>query len=212
MFTFILFRKAVKIAYYEKKINEDLHAKMANPSPANLRDYCLIRLAQGIPIADRLVFEDYYNPTCKYPSLEKAILHAELGRLKSLQHFILGKTKDPDETIVKLLAILINFEPRPYSARDWQVAPMNPYKQDLPPKKDSPRLRQQPEDTPQSGHRRDSYATIAEAEENKNTTQARKSYVLGATGLILLFALAQYMLHLRKQSSHKHKKNNNQQV
>jgi len=185
---------------------------MANPSPANLRDYCLIRLAQGIPIADRRVFEDYYNPTCKYPSLEKAILHAELGRLKSLQHFILGKTKEPDETIVKMLAILINFEPRPYSARDWEVAPMNTFKHDLPPKKNNPTVCQLPEDTPQSNHRRDTYDTIAEAEEKKKTTQARKSYVLEATGLLLLFALTQYMLHLRKQSSHKHTKNNNQQV
>lgn len=203
MFTFILFRNAVKTAYFEKKSTEDLHAKMANPSPANLRDYCLIRLAHGIPIADRQVFEDYYNPTCKYPNLEKAILHADLGRLKSLQHFIIGKTKDPDETIVKLLAILINFEPRPYSVRYWQD--VHKAQQEKKPAREIPAnlsLDLVKEEVPNSA-KNDGSSLPIQSSVRLQKKRCQKSYLLETTGLLLLFALAHCMLHKRKQAQEK---------
>lgn len=122
MFAFNLFKKAVKSAYRDKKMQEELHYKMDSPSPANLRDYCLICLARGMSNADLQVFNDYFNPTHKYAELERAIERVELGRLKSLQQFILDKTTDPDELIIKLLAVLIDFNPRPYRAKDWIYA------------------------------------------------------------------------------------------
>lgn len=121
MFAFSLFKNAVKSAYQEKKNLEELHYKMATPSPANLRDYCLICLAKGMSKTDQQVFNDYFNPINKYPGLEKAIERVELGRLKSLQQFILEKTTTPDELIIKLLAVLIDFNPRPFKKKDWET-------------------------------------------------------------------------------------------
>lgn len=112
---FELFTKEVIEIYTQKKANGDLHSKLEKPSPANLRDYILIILARGLNQDDIQVLYDFFDPTANYVDLERAIKKIELAKLRPLQNFILGQVSTRDENIVKLLAILIKFEPRPYS-------------------------------------------------------------------------------------------------
>lgn len=114
MSDFIKFQQEV-IAYYEQqKICGNLHDKIADPSPANLRKYCLIRLSQKLPNYDVDLLTDFFDPTKKYQRLEKAIEEYPTGKLKALQKFINGSTKNPDTLLVKLFAILIDYPHRPY--------------------------------------------------------------------------------------------------
>lgn len=114
MSTFAVFRKNVLSYYLEKKKMQEMDERLANPSPANLRDYCLIRLSEGLPETDIQILKKFFDPYNKSDNLEETIQTYPTGWLKALQKFILGKTTDPDELIVKLLAILVDYQPRPF--------------------------------------------------------------------------------------------------
>jgi len=103
----------------EKKSHEKLHPKLANPSPANLRDHTLMRLSEGLSREDDLVLKDFFNPTNQYGDLESSIRRFELDRFRPVINFVKGRTTKPDESIVKLLAVLLDFEPRPFKSSDW---------------------------------------------------------------------------------------------
>lgn len=119
MSTFDKFKKAVREAYLEKKSLNKLHGKINNPSPANLRDYSLIRWTEGLTPEDLIVYKNYYNPLNRYENIEQAIKKVDLNQLKSLQNFIIGETSTRSEEIVKMVAILIDFPKRPYKIADW---------------------------------------------------------------------------------------------
>ncbi|MDM1295352.1 hypothetical protein HX021_13775 [Sphingobacterium sp. N143] len=112
--TFNIFKEGVLSLYEEKKRKQEMDELLASPSPANLRDYCLIRLSEGLPEADILVLQKFFDPLKKEKSLEDAIYKYKTGWLRALQKFILGKTENPDELLVKLLAVLVDYQPRPF--------------------------------------------------------------------------------------------------
>lgn len=114
MFDFDLFRKEVLDNYEDKKQKGLLNNKLENPTPANLRDYILQMPFYQMKKEDLLVIEDYFLNQENDIDLEKRIKKVDLGKIKSIQNFIQGITKTPDESIVKLLAVLIDFQPRPF--------------------------------------------------------------------------------------------------
>lgn len=121
MSTFNLFQEKVISLYKEKKSHDKLHPKLANPSPRNLREYTLIRLSEGLSKEDKQALRDFFDSTSKYNDLESSIQKFELDRLKSVINFMKGKTVKPDESIVKLLAVWIDFEPRPFRMSEWMI-------------------------------------------------------------------------------------------
>lgn len=112
--TFAQFKEDVLALYQEKKIRQELDDLLVNPSPAKLRDYCLIRLSEGLPSEDIEVFQKFFDPLRKQKSLEEAIATYNTGSLKALQKFTLNITQDPEDRVVKLLAILVDYQPRPF--------------------------------------------------------------------------------------------------
>lgn len=114
MFDFELFKKEVLEHYHIQKEQGKLHIYLENPSPANLRDYTLKHVREGLSKDDERVLNDFFDEGRKFEHLGKAIQKCDLGKLKSLQNFITGHTKNPSELIVKVLAILADFQPRPY--------------------------------------------------------------------------------------------------
>ncbi len=120
MSDFNLFRNEVLSLYQEKRKRNELHSKLSDPSPANLRDYSLVVLSHKLSEDDKKIMEEFYNDTKKYESLEKAISKGDITKLKSLQNFILVKTRNPDELLVKLLAVLLDYQPRPFVWGEWK--------------------------------------------------------------------------------------------
>ena len=114
MFEFEIFKNEVLNCYLENSKSSSIPIKLETPSPANLRNFTLSLLHHNCSNEDLIVIKDFFDPNSTYESLEKAIKKFDLGKLKSVQNFMNGTTKNPDEQIVKLLAVLINFEPRPY--------------------------------------------------------------------------------------------------
>jgi len=114
MFDFDRFKSEVILNYVSKKENGKLSSWMENPTPANLRDHAILCLKNELVADDKNIFQEFFDPERGYESLEKAIRRIDLGKLKSVQNYLNGSTKEPSEIIVKLSAILIDFQPRPY--------------------------------------------------------------------------------------------------
>jgi len=112
--TFAQFKEEVFALYQAKKIRQELDDLLVNPSPAKLRDYCLIRLSEGLPPEDIEVFQKFFDPLKREKNLEEAITKYNTGYLKALQKFALNITQDPEDRVVKLFAILVNYQPRPF--------------------------------------------------------------------------------------------------
>uniref|UniRef100_UPI0028983A48 hypothetical protein n=1 Tax=Sphingobacterium sp. TaxID=341027 RepID=UPI0028983A48 len=161
--TFNIFKEGVLSLYKEKKSKQEMDELLASPSPANLRDYCLVRLSEGLPETDIQVFQKFFNPLKKEKSLEDAIYNYKTGWLRALQKFILGETENPDELLVKLLAVLVDYQPRPFK-----------YSNDPP-------TTGEPENTPTTGEPENT-PTTGEPENTPTTGEQGKTPTTGEQG------------------------------
>jgi hypothetical protein len=114
MVGFDKFTSEVYHEYISKKEKAILSSRMEDPTPANLRDFAMLCLKQELSAEDKNIFQEFFDPETSYENLEKAIRKTDLGKMKSVQNYLLGSTKEPSEIIVKLSAILTDFQPRPY--------------------------------------------------------------------------------------------------
>ncbi|MBD1434930.1 hypothetical protein H8B06_19065 [Sphingobacterium sp. DN00404] len=114
------FQMAVRNAYLDLKNEGRLDFGRECPSPGKLRSWCLKRYLENLNHDDEKVFIDFFNSGKSSKDLSVLIEKFDLDKLKPLRSFINGDTKKrPDENIVKLLAVLIDFKPRPYNASHW---------------------------------------------------------------------------------------------
>lgn len=111
MFDFVTFRQEILTCYKDKKASGLLANTLENPSPANLRTEALNLYHKTMNNEDLIVFKEFFNSR---DILETAISKCDLAKFRPLQNFINGQTTNPDEILVKLLAVYIDFTPRPY--------------------------------------------------------------------------------------------------
>ncbi len=112
------FREEVKRAYAQKKNEGLLPGELERPSPAILRDFCRRLLRSGLSSDDMNIFLEFFNPQNQQKELDACIQKFDLNKLESLRDFVIGDTRQPREVIVKLSAILIDFQPRPFD--EWR--------------------------------------------------------------------------------------------
>ena len=125
------FQEAVITTYREKKENGTLPSELERPSPARLRLYCLTLLNKGVK-DDTPTLTKIFNPDNRHPDLETGIRKFEVDKLRPLRNFMMGRTANPREDMVKLLAIMIDFQPRPYDKwRDKKIGKLT--EDELPP-------------------------------------------------------------------------------
>lgn len=111
--TFKVYKEQIQ-SYYEIAKNEDVSGILSNPSPAQMRTLSLIILDKGIKGQETEIFELFFEKKEKEP-LKKAIENCSIDKFKPIISF-LKKERDTEHTIrVEMSAILINFNPRPYS-------------------------------------------------------------------------------------------------
>lgn len=114
MSDFDRFQEEVINAYLEKKEKHLLPIELERASPALLMNYCLTLFYRGELADDLPTLNRIFNPLTKYPDLETGIQEFGADGFRSLRNFMIGRTTRPREPIVKLLAVLIDFQPRPY--------------------------------------------------------------------------------------------------
>ena len=111
--TFEEYKNAIRIKYDVSKI-EEVSGILLNPTPAQLRNLCLMRLDNCLTKTDASVFRMFFNVKAE-EHLRKEIENFDIGKFKPIISF-LKKEKDSDNvTRIELAAILVDFNPRPYN-------------------------------------------------------------------------------------------------
>lgn len=106
------YKKAVKAKYEETKTGE-FGGFLLKPSPAELKNLCLVLFDKGISKLDQEVFEiffDFNNKTSKRKQME----NFDVDKLKPIGNFMKGNTETTRVVNLDLIAILVDFNPRPY--------------------------------------------------------------------------------------------------
>src|SRR5690554_6201838 len=114
------YKKSVINVYQQKKERAELPNELQSPSPAQLRDYCLQLLVTRSDKADFPVIKAVFDPLKRYDHIESAIRKCEIDKLRPLINFLKGETRDTSDNMIKLLAWLMDFKPRPYEV--WRDA------------------------------------------------------------------------------------------
>ncbi len=86
---------------------------LETPSPARLKDYCLILLERGLSAADMQVFVNFFGG--EREGLHHRILMFDIDRMKPVRNFLCKKSNLTRMEAANLAAVLVNFENRPYA-------------------------------------------------------------------------------------------------
>nr|WP_314897359.1 hypothetical protein [uncultured Flavobacterium sp.] len=111
--TFEEYKSAVKVKYEVSKI-EEVSGILLNPTPAQLRNLCLMRLNNSLTKTDSNVFRMFFNVK-EEEHLRKEIENFDIGKFKPIISFLKGEKDSENMARIELAAILVDFNPRPYN-------------------------------------------------------------------------------------------------
>ncbi len=109
--TFEQYKNSVK-AKFEAEKRENFSGLLIDVTRKGLKEYCIF-IASKRPL-DKLIFNRIFEIN-ENEDLARGIKRSDLDKLRPLQNFLSGKTKNPEPIVVELLAVLVDFKPRPYS-------------------------------------------------------------------------------------------------
>lgn len=188
MFDFDKFKSEVYDDYVLKKELAGLPSRLQNPSPANLRDYALSCLSNGLKPDDLTIFQEFFDSDGSSENLRIAIRKVDLGKLKSVQNYLIGKTINPDEIIVKLIAVLTDFNPRPYHI--WRKKPLKtPFELDLHNTLEERKISPEGEDKPDDDQTEEKEGPIRKPQETKKTAWINNKTIASTVGVAAILSL-----------------------
>ncbi|WP_333809267.1 hypothetical protein [Flavobacterium sp.] len=100
-----------KYEFEKSKVYSDF---LLQPSPAQLRDLCLIIHDRGLSKKDKEVFELFFK-TKPDIELRKAIENIDVEKLKKICNFLNKKSQTTSQNTLNLIAILVDYDLRPFS-------------------------------------------------------------------------------------------------
>ena len=106
------YQKGVKTKYEEAKTGE-FSVFLMKPSPAELRNLCLLLFDKGISKQDQEIFDSFFEFDDK-SSKQKQIENFEADKLRPISNFLKGRTETTRPINLDLIAVLVDFNPRPY--------------------------------------------------------------------------------------------------
>jgi hypothetical protein len=107
------YRNAIK-AKYEVEKSGDFHGFLDNPSPAQLRELCLLKFDNGLNKIDEGIFRIYYKVN-ETDNLRDAIYNYHIPKFKTIQSFLAEENKKTNIQNLNLMAVLVDFNPRPFN-------------------------------------------------------------------------------------------------
>jgi hypothetical protein len=110
--TFDEYKRAIR-TQYEKKKTEDITGILLNPSPAQLRNLCLIFFDESLSNNDEITMKLFFNVK-ENESLRKSIEKCEISRFRPIRSFLLGEKNSENRTRIEMAAIIVDYTPRPY--------------------------------------------------------------------------------------------------
>lgn len=113
MFEIDLYFKAVLNAFHEKRDNNEL-VELQRASRRDLMKEFLRLLENGELDSELTDLKGIFNCAGDKDQLKKVVKDAGADKFRPLQDFIRQKTSSPADSVIKLLAIFIDFGPRPF--------------------------------------------------------------------------------------------------
>lgn len=107
------YKKAIK-AKYDLAKEVDISEMLAHPTPGNIRDLCALIAGTKTLKDDESLLKRFFDVK-ENENLIKQIEKSDIDKLRPVGHFLKGKTKDAKPITIELIALLIDFAPRPYS-------------------------------------------------------------------------------------------------
>ena len=111
--TFEQYKSAIKVKYEERK-SEDVSGILLNPTPAQLRNLCLMIIDNLVSKSDENIFKLFFNVK-EEESLRKSMENFDIARFRPIISFLKGEKDSENRTRIELAAILVGFNPRPYN-------------------------------------------------------------------------------------------------
>jgi hypothetical protein len=111
--TFEEYKNAIKTKYQIFKLEEPTGI-LLNPSPAQLRNLCLILFDKSLSINDENTFRVFLNAK-EGDDLRRAIERFEIARFRPIISFLTGEKESDNPARIELAAILVDYEKRPYN-------------------------------------------------------------------------------------------------
>lgn len=123
------FQEAVFSRYLELKKNNQLPFSEKSPSTKDLKLWCLEVYEKGLAAEDEKVFVKFFVTKPAEQQLGSCLFNFPNDKFRAMKNFLEGKTKsNPDRNIIKLLAVLLDVQPRPYQSNSSE---QNPYLKDV---------------------------------------------------------------------------------
>jgi hypothetical protein len=110
--TFKDYKQAIK-DQYKVAIEQDVSGILANPSPAQMRNLCLIICDKGLSRTDEEIFRKFFEAK-EGEVLKKAINRCNIDRFKPIISFLKGTKDSNDKIRIEMAAIIVNYPHRPY--------------------------------------------------------------------------------------------------
>lgn len=108
------YKAAIVEDYHLKKADGSLSLNLLKPTPSGLKNESLIVLETRTKKEDFKTLRLFFGERQNKGEYERAIKNTDVNLFKPLCNFLKGKTANPDEKNIELLAWLIDFSPRPY--------------------------------------------------------------------------------------------------
>lgn len=111
--TFEEYKNAIKTKYQSSKM-EDISGILLNPSPAQLRNLCLIHFDNSLSVNDENTMKVFFKVK-EGEDLRRAIENFEIAKFRPIISFLIGEKDSDNSGRIELAAILVDLEKRPYS-------------------------------------------------------------------------------------------------
>lgn len=109
--TFITYKKAIKAKYEQEKNGENWHF-LLDPTPKKIRDLTLFVFEETHNENDLKTFQNFIGFAFETTKIQK--IKEEIDKFRPLVTFLKGKTELADSTSADMLAVILDFNPRPY--------------------------------------------------------------------------------------------------
>jgi hypothetical protein len=111
---------------YKSKLNAgSLSLNLSNPSPARLKAECILKLNSTLIEKDEKILTVFFERTFDINTFHNLMLNFDSDKFRPLYNFLKGRIENTDNKNIELLAWLIDFEKRPYQAKDYTTQPIN---------------------------------------------------------------------------------------
>lgn len=111
--TFEEYKNAIRSQYGVKKI-EDVSGILLNPTPAQLRNLCLMIFDNSVSKSDENILRLFFKVK-EEENLRRTIENYDIGKFKPIISFLKGEKDSDNFTRIELAAFLVDFNPRPYA-------------------------------------------------------------------------------------------------